>query len=217
MKKNLNDKPKLFWSIFILIILGMATFLLWPKYLSIHADHLYENNNSFVRSSKNNPNRNNLSLQSDSSMTDKSDLNVQETLAMQKCGPFHHWNTVQDLKKDLENGKNFQLVWATWKGNTDGQKISWQFFLRPPSFTIVDSLFFILDNNDVPMKQEKIPSPFTNPIGQQIFDRIKILKSSFPDSHWQFALNFTEDKNQVTAMIWEENEGFTTCQKNQAP
>ena len=215
----------------------MGIFLGWPKSLQKSDDSTDLDNRPFARTGKNNANLNNFSNDSlrdehlDNSPSEASAVNsvVQEVLVKQECGQFRHWSNIEELKKELQKvlqndvqkgvqkDKSLQLVWATWHGIADGKKISWQFYLRPPAFAIVDSLFFISDSNDVPMKQDKIPQPFTDPIGQLIFDRIQILESSYPDSHWQFALNFTENQNHVTSMIWEENEGFTTCEINQTP
>ncbi len=139
---------------------------------------------------------------------------VQEKIIQQDCARFHHWPSIQDLKKEIEQDKNIQLIWATWHGTSEGKKVAWQFFLRPPAFAIVDSLFFILDENDVPLKQDKIPPPFTDPLQQTIYERIAVMSESFPESHWQFALSYSNEKSPVASMIWEENEGFTTCEIN---
>jgi len=137
---------------------------------------------------------------------------VVETLVLQECQGLQHWQDISDLKADLDKNNQLQLVWATWHGNLDNKKISWQFFLRPPAYTITDSLFFYLNENDVPIKQENVPAPFTSPIGQSIFDRIKLIQSTFSDSHWQFAITYSPNEKSAVAMMWEENEGFTNCE-----
>jgi hypothetical protein len=145
--------------------------------------------------------------------TAKESEQVAETLPQPTCGTLKHWTSEQELKNDLEKNRSLMLMWATWRGTHEGKKISWQFLLRPPRYIIHDSIFFYIDETMGSHKQDSIPSPFTSPVGQSIFDRIELMNKNFLDSKWQFAItNAPEDKSPVS-MMWEKDVGFTSCEQ----